>query len=178
MRVFLMRHGEAQPAEEVARDEDRALTDKGESRLRKACRGLRRLEVFPERIFASPLARAVQTARIIAEELGFAGDVEAVEELAPTALPEDMAEVLKTLSHEQVLLIGHQPYLGQLASLLITAGSRGRIGVKKGGLARIDVDDWREEPAGELRWLFTVKQLSWMKKKKKKAGGDEDLSGL
>lgn len=176
MRVFLMRHGEAQPAEEAPRDEDRALTDKGEARLHKACRGLRRLEVFPERIFTSPLARAVQTARIIAEELGFTGDVEAVEELAPTAAPEDMAEVLKSLAHEQVLLIGHQPYLGQLAGLLITAGARGRVGIKKGGLARIDIDDWREAPPGEIRWLFTVKQLSWMKKKKKKAGDDEGLS--
>ncbi len=178
MRVFLMRHGEAQPAEEVARDEDRTLTEKGETRLHKACRGLRRLEVLPERIFTSPSTRAVQTAKIIAEELGFTGEIEAVEELAPAALPEDMAEVLKTLAHEQVLLIGHQPYLGQLAALLITAGARGRVGIKKGGLARIDIDDWREDPPGEIRWLFTVKQLSWMKKKKKKAGEDEDLSGL
>ncbi len=178
MRVFLMRHGEAQAAEEVERDEDRALTDKGEMRLHKACRGLRRLEIFPERLFSSPVTRALQTARIIADELGFTGEVEAVEELAPESPPEDMIEVLKTLKHEQIMLIGHQPFLGQMAALLIGAGGNGRIGIKKGGMVRVDIDDWREEPPGELRWLFTVKQLSWMKKKKKKSGEDEDLSSL
>ncbi|HQJ53246.1 MAG TPA: phosphohistidine phosphatase SixA [Planctomycetota bacterium] len=172
MRVFLLRHGEAQPDEDVPRDEDRALTEKGETRLHKACRGLRRLEVFPERIFTSPVTRALQTARIIAEELGFVEDIEAVEELAPDAEPEDMAEVLKSLRHDQVMLVGHQPHLGQLAALLITGETRGRVGIKKGGLVRIDVDDWREDPPGQIRWLLTVKQLSWMKKKQKKAGDD------
>ena len=50
MRIFLLRHAEAQPKTEVARDEDRALTPKGETRLRKAARGLRRLDLFPDRI--------------------------------------------------------------------------------------------------------------------------------
>ena len=83
MRIFLLRHAEAQPKEEVDRDEDRTLTVKGETRLRKAARGLRRLDIFPERVLTSPLKRALQTAELIADELGFTGEVEAIDELSP-----------------------------------------------------------------------------------------------
>ena len=118
------------------------------------------------------IARQLDVLNLSAEELGFVEDIEAVEELAPDAEPEDMAEVLKSLRHDQVMLVGHQPHLGQLAALLITGETRGRVGIKKGGLVRIDIDDWREDPPGQIRWLLTVKQLSWMKKKQKKAGDD------
>ena len=168
MRIFLLRHAEAQDAAEVERDEDRALTAKGVTRLRKASRGLRRLDIFPDRILTSPIKRAVETAEIIAEELGFAGDIEAVDELSPDTRADELAAVLHEITCAQVLLVGHQPLLGDLAAELVGGAAGARVGIKKGGFVRIDVESWNEEPPGRLRWLFTAKHLSWMKKKKKK----------
>jgi len=174
MRLFLLRHVEAQSPREVERDEDRAVTARGETRLRKACRGLRRLDIFPDRILSSPLKRAVQTAEVTADELGFPGQIEAVEELAPESDPAELVEVLRTFSGVgQVLIVGHQPFLGRLAGYLIGA-PQARVALKKGGLARIDIEDWGEEPPGQLRWLFTLKQLSWLRKKKGKGKKDEE----
>ena len=178
MWIYLMRHVEAQPREEVSDDDGRAITARGEQRLRKAMRGLRRLELFPDRLLCSPLKRALQTAAIVAEELGFTGDVEAVDELSPESAPEELVEVLKTLHCEQILLVGHQPLLGQIVLFLCGMGAHGRIAVKKGGLVRIDVESWGEDPPGQLQGLYTVKQLAWMRKKKKKSDGDTDDSPL
>lgn len=168
MRIFLVRHAEAQPLDTVENDEDRALTPEGAEKTRKACRGLRRMDLFPNRILSSPLKRALQTADIIKTELGFVGDTEPVEELAPGADPEDIIAFLETLHIEQILLVGHQPLLGQIVNHLITMGRDGQIGIKKGGLARVDVENWKNEPPGKLRWLLSAKHLRWMKKKKKK----------
>jgi phosphohistidine phosphatase len=174
MRIFLVRHLQAQPADEVERDEDREVAGKAEIRLRKACRGLRRLEIYPDRILTSPVKRAVQTAEILAAELGLVEEVEPIEELMPEARPEDMVETLKGIHAEQLMLVGHKPFLGQLASLLMGGGPSAGIGIKKGGLVRLDVEDWDQDPPGRLRWLVTAKQLSWMKKKKKKGRDDGD----
>ncbi len=173
MRVFLIRHVEAQPKDEVERDEDRSITPRGETKLRKGARGLRRLDLFPDRILTSPLKRAVATAHIIADELGFTGEVEAVDELSPDSDPAELKEVLADMHEEQILLVGHQPFLGELAGALIGSGDA-QIGVKKGGLIRVDVENWGNDPPGKLRWLFTVKQLSWMRKKKKKKADGSD----
>ena len=176
MRIFIMRHTEAQPPEEVDQDEDRTITVKGEKKIRKAAKGLRRLDIFPERILSSPLKRALQTSEIIADELGFTADIEAVDELSPESPPEEMIKVLRELSQDQIILIGHLPLLGDIASGLIGIRAKDRIVLKKGGLLRIDIDNWDEEPPGQLRWLFTVKQLGWMRKKKKKSEeGDDGL---
>ena len=176
MRLFLLRHVEAQSPEEVERDEERAITSRGENRLRKACRGLRRLDIFPDRILSSPFKRAIQTAEVAADELGFPGEIEAVEELSPESDPAELMGVLRTFAGVgQVLIVGHQPFLGRLVGHLIGA-PQARVGLKKGGLARIDVEDWGEDPPGQLRWLFTLKQLSWLRKKKGKGKkNDEDL---
>ena len=153
MRIFLIRHTEAQPLEEVSSDEERTITVKGEKRIRKAAQGLRRLNLFPERIFSSPLKRALQTAEIIAEELGFVGDIEAVDELSPESPPEELINVFHELHHEEIMLVGHQPLLGLTASALLGIRAEGCISLKKGGLMRIDIDNWDDDPPGKLRWL-------------------------
>ncbi len=168
MQIFLLRHVDAQPLEEVETDEERSITLKGKKKIAKCGRGFRRLSLFPQRILASPLKRAIQTAEGIAEELTFSGHVEPVEELSPDASPEDLIEALKGLEAAQLLLVGHQPLLGAIAATLIGIGAEGRIGIKKGGAVRVDVDNWNQDPPGRLRLLVTAKQLGWMGKKKKK----------
>ena len=177
MRVFFMRHTDAQPLDPEGndRDEDREINKAGEKRIIKEARGLRRLAIFPDRIFSSPLKRAVQSSELIAKELNFSGDIEAVDELSPLSDPGEIIEVLKELHDDQLLLVGHQPMLGQIISQLIGTGNSGNIGLKKGGFARVDVMNWNDDPPGQLRWLFTSKQLGWMKKKKRKAEAGEAL---
>jgi len=112
MQLILWRHADA---EDGAPDLARELTPKG---VKQAARMAEWLEGrLPQgcRILVSPAQRAQQTARAL--QRGY----ETADVLAPGA---DPAAVLAWLRwptrHEPVLLVGHQPTLGQLAARLVT----------------------------------------------------------
>ena len=68
MNLYLMRHGIALPQDDpsVASDSERPLSHKGVKRMRKAAKGVRRLDIPFDALLTSPLLRARQTAEIIA----------------------------------------------------------------------------------------------------------------
>src|SRR4051812_4106219 len=69
--LYLLPHRVAgQPAPPAVPDDERPLTSKGEKRMRQIGRGLRQLDLKPDRIVTSPLPRARRTAEIVADALG------------------------------------------------------------------------------------------------------------
>lgn len=112
MDLILWRHAEAEPGE---RDERRALTAKG---IRHAARvGAWLDRQLPEqcRILVSPTVRCIQTA----DALGRRYNIH--EALAPESNAERMLEICGWPTHRfPALLIGHQPLLGEAASLILT----------------------------------------------------------
>ena len=72
MNIYLLRHGIAIDRDDPSSptDADRPLTAKGLKRMRKAARGLRRLNIPFDAIVTSPFTRARQTADIVAAALG------------------------------------------------------------------------------------------------------------
>ncbi|AXA91467.1 phosphohistidine phosphatase SixA [Massilia sp. YMA4] len=115
MDLILWRHAEAEPGHEGLPDLERALTGKG---LKQAKRMGKWLDSqLPEncRILVSPAVRTVQTA----EGLGRKYKTNA--ELVPGAEPEAILQAAGWPNgRETVLIVGHQPTLGQVASLLLT----------------------------------------------------------
>ena len=112
MDLVLWRHAEAEPG---VPDMERALTRKGHKQARKM--GLWLATQLPEgcKILVSPALRALQTA----EGLGRKFKIDA--ELAPEAQALDVLNAAGwPASKEAVLVIGHQPTLGQVAALLMT----------------------------------------------------------
>ncbi len=69
MRLYLIRHAMAED-NNPAGDAERALTPKGRLRMAEEAKGLREFRVRPEIILTSPLRQALETATIVAEELG------------------------------------------------------------------------------------------------------------
>jgi phosphohistidine phosphatase len=162
MDLYLLRHGIAVNAQDVAPGADRPLTDKGAKRMRKAARGLRRLGMKFEAILSSPLARAHQTATIVAEALGREADLSVVEALKPDHSPDELLSSLKDYDNcESVLLVGHEPLLSDTVSYLINAKktSNAKIALRKGGLVRIEVDSLPPRNPGTLHLLLTPKIL-------------------
>lgn len=66
MDLFLMRHGKAGQGSPSPADSARALTAAGEREVRRTAAGLRRAGITFEHVASSPLARAMQTAEIVA----------------------------------------------------------------------------------------------------------------
>lgn len=115
----LLRHGESLPAGPGG-DASRALTARGIERLERLGRALAGEGWTPGRAFASPLARARQSAERVLAALPAAPPVEVLEALRPDGAPEEVLEALALHGADRgrVLLVGHQPLLGRIASHL------------------------------------------------------------
>jgi phosphohistidine phosphatase len=137
-----MRHGIAveRGDPEYPNDADRPLTDRGRRRTRSAARGLRLLGVRPGRIWTSPYPRAAETAAIVAEVLHLAIDAPREEPLLiPGGSAVELVGALAHLNDEEVLLVGHQPDLTRLASLLLTSNPDAlTIDVRKAGVCLLE----------------------------------------
>lgn len=112
MELILWRHAEAEMSEP---DETRVLTAKGHKQARKMAGWLDHNLPHSCRILVSPATRSIQTAEALGRKFRI------VDELAPDSSAEKiLAATHWPDSREPVLVIGHQPTLGQLAALLIT----------------------------------------------------------
>lgn len=125
MELILWRHAEAEDSEP---DLERTLTSKGLKQAARMAQWLDRNLPSSCRILVSPAARTVQTA----EALGRKFKIHA--ELAPDATPEAILRAAHwPTSREPVLIVGHQPTLGRVASILIS-GVEQDWSIRKGNM--------------------------------------------
>ncbi len=134
MDLFLIRHASAVPRAPELDDEARPLTARGRKRWARAVRGLGRLGVRFERVYHSPLVRAVETA----EELLPLCDGESVVSVRLAKPP--TAALLEELSGDRVAVVGHEPWLSELLALLMLDAQEpgARFVMKKGGIAWLE----------------------------------------
>jgi phosphohistidine phosphatase len=96
----------------------------------------------------------------VAEVFDCEKSVKECQALAPGGSAQALfAAIKKHHRAERVLLVGHQPDLGELVSLLVWGSRQVSIPLKKGGLCRIDVTEMPPQSLGTLQWLLTPKQL-------------------
>jgi phosphohistidine phosphatase len=162
--LFLLRHAIAADPAPGQSDEDRALTPDGARKMRRIARGLKALGFRADVVLTSPLRRAEETAALLVAELDPAPSVEIYQPLGPGHDPSDvLAELRRYRSTQRLVLVGHQPDLGELASHLLTgAASRVPLPFKKGGVAAIDVSSLPPRSTGTLQWFATPRMLRAM----------------
>lgn len=157
MRLYFLRHGEAEDRSESGRDYDRKLTNAGIEQVKRVAIGIAALIPEATAIFTSPLPRAHKTAEIAAEAIGFASDQLYVSQhLASGRFDLDaLAEIVAIEPRDaRIILVGHEPDFSQTVRALTGA----TIEMRKAGLAFVDCSS-AEYGSGVLRWLLTPKQL-------------------
>lgn len=161
MMLYLMRHGLAGNPNPEGDDSARKLTPRGRDRIREAAAGMRAMKLRFDVILTSPFARAADTASIVAAEMGEPPAPEPMPELAAGTAPAEMLNALKHLPpHQRILIVGHEPGLSRLASLLLSGSAEAaNFLLKKGGLIAFEFPDRIESGAAVLRWMLTQKQL-------------------
>jgi phosphohistidine phosphatase len=117
MKLYVVRHAIAEARGAESADDARGLTDEGRRRFDMGVRGLDRSKVRLDRLLHSPLRRAVETAELLVPLLRAEGETEVVDELARSPTPE-LLEHLR--SGEEVAVVGHEPWLGELVAWLAT----------------------------------------------------------
>ncbi len=165
MKVYVVRHGIAVPhgAPGVLDDRSRELTPDGAKKVRRHAAALARLGVVVDEVWTSSLSRARQTADILADGLEVAARPRVVKALEPGGDIRSLTHQLSQRADRKgIMLVGHEPDLGRLATHLITGLTRTAIEFKKGAVACIAIDDFKAPLRGRLRWLLTPRQMRLM----------------
>lgn len=165
MEVFLLRHAEAVPRGTPGYpNDDRPLTEEGVEKMIMGAVGITKVVEKIDVIISSPLTRALDTAKITAEALGFDKKIVVTDYLVPGYPQRSLFNFLSEFNKEKsMMLVGHEPHLGYLASSLLGIEEH-VIEFKKGGLCRIDIEGFPPKEKGKLQWHLTPKQLREMGK--------------
>ena len=149
MILYFLRHGEA-GSPSRGDDDARELTSAGIAALRSAAPLWRRVNLRPDAVLSSPLARARRTAEFACEAIG--AEVLLDDRLRPGASWGDMARAMSD-HHDarRVLFVGHEPDLSSAVAYLTGAAS---VRMRKGGLACVEFYGIPEPGGGELAWLL------------------------
>jgi phosphohistidine phosphatase len=152
MILYLMRHANAGLSREnPVLDAKRSLVKEGKEQCMLMARMLGALKVQVDVIVSSPLKRAMQTAQFVGTELGYEGKVDVSNALLPNAAFGNFQDMLvKYADHEGLLAVGHNPVLYQFLGRLITGNGGAAIRMRKGSIARVDLD---HHPP-RLQWLI------------------------
>ncbi len=166
MKICILRHGIAVVRDDldVKNDFERRLTSKGKQQLRQTAAAMKKMGLRFDRILSSPYLRAKQTAEIVAESLKLKKRLNFSDALAPDGSPKDLVRQLNELkpAPESVLLVGHEPYLSCLISLLTTGRMDLALDFKKGGLCKLETGKLSHDRCATLVWLLTPKQMKLM----------------
>ena len=150
MDLLLWRHAEAEEGEE---DLKRRLTERGQKQASAMAQWIRARQLKDLRIIVSPAVRTQQTA----EALGL--PFETQRKIGPEAcVSELIAASGWPEARGSVLIVGHQPSLGRMASLLL-AGQEADWSIKKGALWWLSNRVRRGEAQTVLRAMVPVELL-------------------
>ena len=158
----MLRHAIALDRSEWHRgDNDRPLTSEGVKKMHKAAKGLKHLDLDLDAILTSPYRRAYATAEIVADALKLKKKMKVADELASNGDPH---KLIKRLAEEysaksEVMLVGHEPYLSKLVSVLIGAKAQLALDFKKGGLCKLTADSLHYGRCATLEWWLPPKLL-------------------
>jgi phosphohistidine phosphatase len=149
--LYFLRHGDAGQGGSDD-DEARELTADGAAALRRAAVVWQRLNLRPDVVISSPLVRARQTAQLLCEGIGFAGEPTLDDRLRPGAGWGEIAPAMAAHpAAARVMFVGHEPDLSRTVAALTGASS---VRMRKGGLACVEFYGVPEPGAGELAWLI------------------------
>jgi phosphohistidine phosphatase len=159
MEIYILRHGIAadRGTPGYKKDSDRPLTEEGEEKMRQIAKAMLAMDLKFDLILSSPYVRGAQTAQIVAAELD--EEVTFSDHLVPNGNPLELIREVIDEKPQRVLLVGHEPYLSGLISILFTGDSDAAIELKKGGICKLTADRLSFGKCATLNWLLTPKQL-------------------
>ena len=139
MYLYLVQHAEAKQKEE---DPDRHLTASGKEVIQRMASFLaENIDIQLHAIIHSGKTRAVETAKVLAGKLKPLKGIEEGKELGPNSTPWGWVENLSQIENN-IMIVGHLPFLQKLASLLVFGSSdKTLIDFKKGSVICLERKD-------------------------------------
>ena len=154
MKLYLVQHAKA-ASKEI--DPQRPLTEEGLRDIQKVAEFIKPSDLCVDYLWHSGKKRAAQTAEVLAEVIKVDNTLTAHDGLGPT----DDVTVLKAelaSATDDIMIVGHLPFLAKLASLLLTGSELAdTVAFKQGGivcLSRCKEDKW------QIDWMVTPELLA------------------
>ena len=166
MILYILRHGIAEDAPVEGDDGARKLTPKGREKMRDAAEGMRNFGLKFDAILTSPLARATETAEIVAAAYANTPPPQVLPALATGVPPAEAVTALRAFAKlKRVMIVGHEPQLSTMAAMVMTGSPEGaKLELKKGGCIALHVPARPDKGGAELMWMLTPRQLRTLRK--------------
>jgi phosphohistidine phosphatase len=158
MEIILIRHAKAETrdANSWPDDAQRPLTAEGRAEQRAAARAMKRMGIKFDFLVTSPLARARETADIVAKSYRWSEAPQVADELGHGYAVGAVVKLLAKFPPDAcVALVGHEPDLSHLTAELVSKSGDLNIAMKKSGVVGIEFDGPAETGKGTL--LFHLK---------------------
>jgi phosphohistidine phosphatase len=158
MNIYFLRHASAGSHKaNLAADERRPLDTEGIDQCGSIGRALAAMEVKVDGVVSSPLKRAVQTAELVAREIGYDDKIEPSDALRPDADYRAFQQLLQSHANkDELMVVGHNPSLSEFLSLLISDGaSHHAVELRKGAIAKVPIGG----NSTSLQWCLTPKAV-------------------
>jgi phosphohistidine phosphatase len=155
MNLYFLRHADALPedGETVLNDGERPLSPEGREQVVRLAQAIRQQELSFDLVLTSPLKRTRETAELLLTTLERPpGEANDLDYLAPGGSTKKLMKYLRTLEVQNVLLVGHNPDLGEHIAYLI-GSKKTQVKMGKGALACVDCDTSPRKESGELTLL-------------------------
>jgi phosphohistidine phosphatase len=164
MILYILRHAIAEERDEVAYPDDslRRLSEKGKKKMARIAKHLKDMGVEVDLILTSPYVRAYDTARIVLKAFDLKKkQLVLSDHLMPSGYAKDLiAEINEKYPLDNLMLVGHEPYLSDLIAMLVSGDPSMSITMKKGGLCRLSIDRLVYDKCATLEWLLAPAQLT------------------
>lgn len=157
MLLFFLRHADA-VQNPLLNDSERPLSDLGRLQAETVGRYLKSSGTTIDRVFSSPLARAVETSEIVGRTLGI-GSIEQTEYLVPGTRKKQLLDFINAAGAPSVLMTGHEPHISQTVSLLLSGTETLALEFRKCSLACLVVSEPVRAGHAMLQWLLTSEQM-------------------
>ena len=162
MELYILRHAIAGDRESFdGPDSERPLTKEGAKKMKRIAKELKRLDLKFDLILSSPYIRTTETAEIVAQEFHCENVLKFSSHLkvggSPAALIQEVNTSYK--KSDPILLVGHEPYLSGLISMLVSGRTELSITMKKGGICKLSIASLRYDRCATLEWLRAPGQI-------------------
>jgi phosphohistidine phosphatase len=149
MKLYLVQHGNA-----VSKDENphRPLSDKGRADVARVADFVRPLKITVDYLWHSKKSRALQTAQILAGAVKVKKGLSERDDINPN---DELDALLKDLSKADgdIMVVGHMPFLGKLASELLSGSKAANtVHFRQGGILCLNYD---KDTGWQIEWMIT-----------------------
>lgn len=156
MNIYLVRHAIAESisATKANGDSERSLTEDGFNQASMMSTALRKLDKSLDMVLSSPYKRALQTAEFFAKSNSI--EVSKSNKLAPGVSIDSLLTEIESIGDaSDLMLVGHEPDMGEIAAKILGGGKMFNLPFKKGAILCIQDADAPSVLPGKLSFLVT-----------------------